>query len=122
MTVRSPISAPKTRPVFPRINSGTSGFFFWGMIELPVAWASGSLTKWNSALDQRISSSQSLERCIIVMLAAARNSRAKSLSLTASSELAASSAKPSNSAVRCRSMGKPVPASAPAPRGETSSR
>ena len=53
------------------------------------------------------------------MLAADRNSRAKSRSLTASSEFAAGSVNPSSSAVRCRSIGNPVPASAPAPSGDT---
>ena len=29
-----PAWSPMSRPVFPRVNSATSGFFFWGMIEL----------------------------------------------------------------------------------------
>ena len=32
---RHATSAPRTRPLLPRTSSGTSGFFFCGMIELP---------------------------------------------------------------------------------------
>ena len=33
---RQVIREPYTRPVFPRMSSFTSGFFFWGMMEEPV--------------------------------------------------------------------------------------
>ena len=36
MMVRSAFKFPYTRPVLPRISSATSGFFFWGIMELPV--------------------------------------------------------------------------------------
>jgi hypothetical protein len=51
------------------------------------------------------------------IVAAARNSSAKSRSETASSELAQGRSKPSACAVISRSMGKDVPASAAAPEG-----
>jgi hypothetical protein len=53
------ISEPNTRPVFPRTISGTSGFFFWGMMLLPVAKASASVIKPNSDVDQSTNSSDS---------------------------------------------------------------
>ena len=37
ITVRRPIRWPYTRPVLPRISSAMSGFFFCGIILLPVA-------------------------------------------------------------------------------------
>src|SRR5208337_210604 len=54
VTVRSAIRFPYTRPVLPRINSGTSGFFFWGMMLEPVQNASLISMKANSGLDQVI--------------------------------------------------------------------
>ena len=44
MMVSSVVSAPYTRPVLPRISSHTSGFFFCGMMDEPVEYASGSFT------------------------------------------------------------------------------
>ena len=32
-----PATCPMSRPALPRASSATSGFFFWGSIELPVA-------------------------------------------------------------------------------------
>ena len=40
MTVSRPIRFPKTRPDLPRMSSAMSGFFFCGMIELPVEYSS----------------------------------------------------------------------------------
>ena len=37
ITVSRVIREPYTRPVLPRTSSATSGFFFWGMMEEPVA-------------------------------------------------------------------------------------
>ena len=65
-TVSSAIRSPKTRPVLPRISSAMSGFFFCGIIDEPVVYASDSSTKPNSQLDHSTSSSESLERCIII--------------------------------------------------------
>ena len=31
------VKSPYTRPTLPRMISATSGFFFWGMMEEPVA-------------------------------------------------------------------------------------
>ena len=62
--------------------------------------------KRNGALHQMTISSASRDRCIAEIAAAARNSRAKSRSDTASSELAAGRSKPSAAAVASRSIGK----------------
>lgn len=43
-------TCPKQRPDFPLSSSSESGFFFWGIIEDPVLYASLSWTKPNSAL------------------------------------------------------------------------
>ena len=52
-----------TRPVLPRTSSAKSGFFFCGMIELPVENSSSIVTKPNSSLDQMMSSSARRDRC-----------------------------------------------------------
>ena len=44
IVVRIDINAPYTRPVFPRTSSAISGFFFCGMILLPVLYASSIST------------------------------------------------------------------------------
>src|SRR5213596_389416 len=110
--VSSANSAPVTRPVLPRTSSATSGFFFCGIIELPVAKASGSSTKPNSSVAHSTSSSARRERCTAEIAAAARNSTAASRSATASTLLAVTRAKPSWRATKRRSRGKPAPASA----------
>src|SRR5699024_12218197 len=84
----------------PRTSSGTSGFFFCGMIELPVQKRSGKLIKLNYALVHNTSSSLMRERCVMVSAARAQNSMAKSRSLTASREFSQMPAKPNSSAVR----------------------
>ena len=53
------------------------------------------------------------------MVAALANSKAKSRDETASSAFGIGLSKPSNLAVRCLSIGKEVPASAAAPRGDS---
>ncbi|MNJ75636.1 hypothetical protein D3C77_727600 [compost metagenome] len=68
----------------PRTSSGTSGFFFCGIMLLPVQNASSSSTKRNSVLLHMTSSSLKRDKCIIRIDASARNSRMKSRSLTAS--------------------------------------
>ena len=64
--------APTIRPEWPRTSSAASGFFFCGMIELPVESASGSATKPNGWLAHRINSSASRERCSAHCAAAIR--------------------------------------------------
>ena len=56
-------AAPTIRPAWPRTSSAASGFFFCGMIELPVLSASGSATKPNGWLAQTMNSSARRERC-----------------------------------------------------------
>ncbi len=50
---------PTRRPALPRASSAMSGFFFCGMMLDPVDQESCSVTKPNSRVDQRISSSAS---------------------------------------------------------------
>ena len=111
-----------TRPALPRTSSGTSGFFFCGMMLEPVQKASGSSTKPNCCEVQITSSSHQRDRWTAVSDAAAQNSTAKSRSLTASRELAVTPSNPSAAAVAARSMGNVVPARAAAPRGDRLSR
>src|SRR5512135_547148 len=92
------------------------------MMDEPVQNESDRSTKPNSLEDQRMSSSENLERCIIRIEDADMNSRAKSRSETESSEFLVTSGKSSRSATYSRSMGKVVPARAPAPSGSTLNR
>ena len=77
------------------------------------------VTKRNWAEDQITSSSASRDRWTAQIAAEDRYSSAKSRSLTASRLLAIGRSNPSAFAVASRSMGKPVPASAAAPRGDS---
>ena len=99
------IKSPKTRPLFPRTNSGTSGFFFCGIMDEPVQKRSGICTKRNCADVHKIISSLIRDKCIIISDAALVNSMAKSRSDTASSEFSETPSKPNNSAVYARLMG-----------------
>ena len=89
----------------PRTSSGTSGFFFCGMIELPVQKRSGRSMKLNWALVHSTSSSLMRDRWVTHSAARAQNSIAKSRSLTASREFSQTSSKPSSSRVRSRMIG-----------------
>lgn len=51
------LTLPIRRPAFPRINSKLSGFFFWGIKELPVENSSERIIKENSELEYKIKSS-----------------------------------------------------------------
>ena len=51
-------------PALPRTSSATSGFSFCGIIEEPVAAASGRRAKPNSLELQSTSSSPIRERCV----------------------------------------------------------
>ena len=88
----------------------------------PEQNASGSEQNPNSEEDQRISSSASRDRCIITIDESNRNSAAKSLSDTASIELALIRENFSRAATASLSMGKVVPESAADPRGISSVR
>ena len=97
--------APRMRPILARISSAASGLRFCGMIDDPVDHLSDIDTKRNCADDQITSSSANRDMWTAQMLLAARNSSAKSRSLTASSELAIGRSKSSTAAVMSRSMG-----------------
>ncbi|GAO04809.1 hypothetical protein PSR1_03705 [Anaeromyxobacter sp. PSR-1] len=114
--------SPSARPARPRASSPTSGFFFCGMSEEPVANASASVAKPNSFVVQRTSSSPMRERCTAASAHANRSSAALSRSETASSELCVTPASPSRAATASRSSGRVVPASAPEPSGEIAAR
>jgi hypothetical protein len=66
------------------------------MIDEPVQKASGISMKSNWALDHKINSSEKRDKCIMIKLAAAVNSIAKSRSLTESRELAEGRLNPSS--------------------------
>ena len=102
--VKRLIRSPYTRPDLPRISSAISGFFFCGMMLLPVEKESSISTKLNSTELHRISSSQNRDRCIIVTAQQLMNSMAKSLSATASIPLGRTLAKPSSFASKSRSV------------------
>ena len=80
-----------------------SGFRFCGMIDDPVVNESASRISPNSALLQRITSSQSRDRWTMQIAASARNSAMKSRAATASMLLREISSKPSSSATASRS-------------------
>ena len=62
--------------VLPLTSSAPSGFFFWGIIELPVANSSGKFIKSNCWFDQRIISSAILDKCIQINERTNKNSTA----------------------------------------------
>ena len=72
MVIISAVRQPMIRPEWPRTSSAASGFFFCGMIELPVERLSGSTTNPNGWLAQMISSSASRDRCSAVCAALIR--------------------------------------------------
>ena len=127
-SVSSDTRLPTSRPLLPRASSATSGFFFCGMSDEPVVYASAMRMKSNSLLDHRITSSASRDRCTPSSDATKQNSTAKSRSLTASIEfcettgLPRESSKPSIAATWLRSSGSVEPASAPLPSGQTFTR
>ena len=109
-----------TRPALPRTSSATSGFFFCGIIDDPVANASGSRRNPNSLDDHSTISSPRRDRCTWASAAANTASATKSRSETASSEFSNRRANPSVRAVCSGSSGRLEPARAPAPSGDTS--
>ena len=54
------------RPVLPRTSSSGSGFFFCGIMLLPVLSASDSSKKWCPSPQRMMKSSASRLRCTIV--------------------------------------------------------
>ena len=70
MVTRRATKSPTTRPIFPRVNSAKSGFFFCGIIDDPVENASESVMNPNSVDDQSMISSHRRERCIMATLQA----------------------------------------------------
>ena len=122
ISTSSVVRSPTTRAERPRISSRTSGFFFCGMMLLPVQIASGNARKPNSCVLQRTHSSAQPARCSAIIVSTKTDSTAKSRSLETSRLLAATPSKPSSRATKSRSIGRLVPASAAAPSGRTFSR
>ena len=107
-------------PARPRRCSATCGFFFCGIIELPIATRSSSSASPNSWLVKITTSSPSRERCTNASVQAYSRSHTKSRSETASIVFEKEEEKPSSAAVQTGSSGRLEPASAPAPSVETS--
>jgi hypothetical protein len=108
---------PMIRPAWPRTSSAASGLRFCGMIELPVDQASGSLTKPKGCEAQMMISSASRDRCSAVCrrqadIRAQNRGRTRRPGCSRSACVEAERAR-----VACRSIGKPVPASAADPSG-----
>ncbi len=83
------------RPVLPRTSSSGSGFFFCGIMLLPVADASASSKNPCSSPVKRMRSSASRLRCTMHSATACRNADTKSRSDDASMLLATTREKPS---------------------------
>ena len=115
--VNTPIKSPKTRPDFPRNNSAMSGFFFCGMMLEPEENVSRIFTKPNSCDDQMMTSSARREMWTMMIDRSANISKEWSRSDTPSKLFREKSLNPSASAVKARSKGKVVVASAALPSG-----
>src|SRR3954452_7537249 len=113
--VSRPVRLPRKRPDFPRASSATSGFFFCGMIDDPVAQASSSRAQPNSVDVQSTTSSPNRDRCTPSSATAKQNSAAEAPSLPPSIELSDARSKPSSAATASGSKGSDEPARAPDP-------
>ena len=122
MTVSSASRWPLTRPVLARTSSAASGFFFCGMIDEPVEKASDSLTKPNCGVDQMTISSASRDRCVARDRRERQELQREVAVGNAVERVAGRLAEAERLRRRCRSIGKPVPASAAAPSGLSSMR
>ena len=92
-----------------------SGFFFWGMIELPVDHESCRVTYPNSVVLQRMMSSASLDRSTAIIARTKAASAAKSRAEVASMELSAAAVNPNSAAIASGSRPSEEPARAPDP-------
>ena len=106
------------RPDLPRAISAASGFFFWGMIEDPVEYASSNFAQPNSEELHNVHSSPMREMWTPIRAMMNRASAAKSRSMTASMLFGTTPANPRSAAVFSGCRGKEEPANAPDPRGE----
>ncbi len=92
------------RPILPRMSSSGSGFFFCGIMLLPVLSASESSKNRYSSPQRMMRSSASRLRCTIARAHAYRNVAAKSRSDEASMLLATTRENPSSRASAWTSM------------------
>ncbi len=112
----NPVRFPISRPDLPRASSAMSGFFFCGMIEEPVEKASCRVTKENSFVFQRMTSSAILETSTPIIAVTNANSATKSREAVPSIEFAAlPPSKPRSAATASGSRPSDDPASAPEP-------
>src|SRR5450830_446380 len=110
------------RPALPRASSATSGFFFCGMMLDPVEYASSGVTKPNSLVAHRMTSSASRDRSTAIIAATNANSATMSRLAVPSIEFSTGPAKPSSAATAAGSRPSEEPASAPEPYGERAAR
>ena len=96
-----------------------SGFFFCGMMLDPVDQESWSVTKSNSRVDQRMTSSANRLTSTPTMAVTKANSATKSRAAVPSMELALEPVKPSSAATASGSSPRLDPASAPEPYGDS---
>ena len=118
----SPVRFPMSLPDFPRASSATSGFFFCGMIEEPVEYASSSLMYPNSSVAQITISSAKRDKLIEIIDKINANSATTSLEAVPSIEFCVVPAKPSSLATSCGSSPRLEPPKAPAPYGDKLAR
>ncbi|CPZ97884.1 Uncharacterised protein [Mycobacteroides abscessus] len=110
-----PVRLPINLPVLPRASSAISGFFFCGMIELPVDHESSRVTYPNSVVPHKMMSSDSRDKSMPIIAKTKPASAAKSRDDVASIELSAAAVKPRSSAMASGSRPNEEPANAPAP-------
>ena len=105
-------------PAWPGCAPAEKAFRFCGIAELPPTSRSGNRRKPNSAVLHSCRSAASRLRVTAVPAAAASSRSATSRLATASSACRQLPEKPSRPAVRAGSIGRSVPATAPAPSGQ----
>lgn len=113
MVASSPVWSPIMRPALPRASSAMSGFFFYGIIDEPVAKPSCRVTKLNSAVFQIKISSAMREIFSAIKVAMKENSASWSRAAVASIELGSTFLNPSSFATSCASSPSEEPARAP---------
>ena len=118
----SPVRSPMSRPALPRVSSATSGFFFCGMIDDPVEYASWRVTNENSFVAHAMTSSLSRERSMPIIAVMKRYSANTSREAVPSIEFSTESANPRSAATACGSSPSDDPARAPDPYAETPAR
>ena len=110
-----PVRSPMRRPDLPRVSSATSGFFFCGMIDDPVEYASWRVTNENSFVAHAMTSSDRRERSMPIIVVMNRYSAKTSREEVPSMEFSTESLNPRSAATACGSSPSDDPARAPEP-------